>query len=155
MTTQFFLGRIRKALFRYLMAACAVMASPACTYEPASPAASREKDAVPVAAPSPSAASTTGVNARLSFEPDRFESCIPPRPQQAMIRWDATESGASNVNIVILGVDGSEGMFASGGVKGEKISGDWMTPGIVIAVRDAATGKELARTTAGSLLCPR
>ena len=70
-----------------------------------------------------------------------------------MIRWDATKSGAAAVDVVIIGSDGVVGEFAKGGQVGEKVSGPWMSPGIVIAVRDGTTGAELTRTIGASKPC--
>lgn len=91
--------------------------------------------------------------ATLSFEPEAFEDCSPVKGETAMIRWDATKSGAAGVDIVIIGADGVVGQFAWGGAVGEKESGPWMTPGIVIVVRDKASGRELTRTVGGSEPC--
>ncbi len=129
------LSRSRKAMHRCVVVEGVVTASSASTYDPVSRPAGRQEQAAPASAASAPVAAAPGDKARLIFEPGGFESCVPPRPQQA----------------VILRADVSEGIFASGGVEGEEISGERMTPGLVIAVWDATTGAELARTLAGNL----
>lgn len=112
-------------------------------------------DATPAPAANPTAVATPPAEAlaTLSFEPDAFEDCSPVKGETAMIRWDATKSGSTAVDIVTIGADGVIGKFATGATAGEKESGPWMTPGIIIAVRDSASGAELTRTVGGSKPC--
>ena len=135
--------RICVILLVLSIAACNSEQKPASTDVNPNPAA----DAIAVATPPAEALAT------LSFEPEAFEDCSPLKGDTAMIRWDATKSGAPNVDVVIIGSDGVVGEFAKGGMVGEKESGPWMSPGIVIAVRDSASGAELARTVGASKPC--
>jgi len=135
--------RISALLLGLTLAACNSDPKPASTDVKPAPAAS----AAAVSTPPAEAGAT------LTFEPDAFEDCSPPKGETAMIRWDATKSGAAAVDIVTIGADGEVGKFASGGAVGEKESGPWMTPGIVIAVRDSASGTELTRTVGASRPC--
>jgi hypothetical protein len=126
----------------------------ACNYQPQPSDQAVAPAATPDAA-APIAEAPAASSATLTFTPAAFEACDPPEAEVATIRWDASESGAQAVDVVIVGADGSTGTFASGDVVGEKDSGAWMQPGVVIAVRDHASGNELARTVAGSLPCSR
>ena len=135
--------RISFLLLCLTLAACNSEQKPVSTDPKPAPAAD-----APVAATPPVPALAT-----LSFEPSAFENCSPLKGETAMIRWDASKSGAVTVDIVTIGSDGVVGKFASGGAVGEKESGPWMTPGIVIAVRDSATGAELVRTLGESKPC--
>jgi len=134
--------RISFLLLSLTLAACNSEQKPAVTD------AKPEAASAPVAATPPAPALAT-----LSFEPSAFENCSPLKGETAMIRWDASKSGAVTVDIVTIGSDGVVGKFATGGAVGEKESGPWMSPGIVIAVRDSATGKELVRTLGESKPC--
>jgi len=135
--------RICVLLLGLSLAACNSEQKPASSDAQPAPAT----DATAVATPPAEALAT------LSFEPEAFEDCSPLKGETAMIRWDATKSGAAAVDIIIIGSDGVVGEFAKGGAVGEKESGPWMSPGIVIAVRDSASGAELARTVGASKPC--
>lgn len=91
--------------------------------------------------------------AKVWFEPATLENCTPPVSAVAMINWDATATGAKDVDIKLLGRDGLETLFATSKPIGSKESGHWMLPGSTIVLRDHDTGAELGRGIVGSEPC--
>lgn len=116
------------------------------TPAPATSETAASPDPAPVEAPKPA-------TAKVTFEPEMFEDCTPPKYVVATVSWDATASGVPNVDVKTVGADGSEGLFATGAPVGSKQTDAWVGPGSTIVVRNRETGEELGRGVAGSKPC--
>jgi len=97
----------------------------------------------------PATPSTT----RVWFDPAALEDCAPP--QVGSIHWDASKSSAKTVDVKIVRSDGGENLFATDGPVGSQVTEPWMRPGLLVIVRDHATGAELGRKTVAEKPCSR
>ena len=111
----------------------------------------KDGGAGPVAA---TAGHSSGRTATLSADPDSVEACHPGKHPSSLLRWDATDSGASAVVLTVFNPkDGSEKQFGRGGPVGSKQSGPWLRQGVVFKLRNADTKAELASVTIKTVSC--
>jgi hypothetical protein len=102
------------------------------------------------AAPTVSTPSASGI---VRFEPTTLPNCSPPSASKVLVSWDVGQKGGELIDIEILGAEGGEELFATGGRQGSKETGPWMLPGSTLIARDHATGTELGRGSIGSGPC--
>ncbi|KFN42615.1 hypothetical protein [Arenimonas oryziterrae] len=122
-----------------ILAALSGFALVACT-------ASREPESA-AAAP---VANQAGVEFVLT--PAAMRACEAPINATVSWRVDAS-TGTSEVRVVTVDGDGVERLFSDGGGTGSQNTGNWVTPAIVLILRDRASGRELGRTRMQSLPC--
>jgi hypothetical protein len=101
---------------------------------------------------SPSTA-TLPATSMVRFEPSTLPDCSPPSASKVLVLWDVGQAGGELVDIKIVGANGAEELFATGGRQGSKETGPWMLPGSTLVARDHATGTELGRASIGSGAC--
>ncbi|MEJ7746213.1 MAG: hypothetical protein WKF61_05575 [Luteimonas sp.] len=95
----------------------------------------------------------TPSTATVWFDPAALEDCAPP--QVGTIHWDASKSSAETIDVKIVRGDGGENLFATNGPVGSQVTQPWMRPGLLVIVRDHATGAELGRKTVAAKPCSR
>ena len=115
--------------------------------------ATADLPATPVAGIAATAAATATTTATVSFDPAAMEDCAPP--QVGTIHWDASKSSAESVDVKIVREDGGENLFASNGPVGSQVTEPWLRAGLLVIVRDQATGAELGRNTVAGKPCSR
>jgi len=91
--------------------------------------------------------------AKVWFDPAEMEDCALPRV--GTIHWDASKSGAEQIDVKIVTVDGSENLFATDGPVGSQITQPWLRAGLLVILRDHASGAELGRKTMAARPCTR
>lgn len=69
------------------------------------------------------------------------------------VAWHVPDPDVEQVAVYLVGANGEERIFAKGGTAGEKVAGRWLRAGMSFVVRDAADGRELARTTLSAPDC--
>lgn len=97
--------------------------------------------------------STPPATGMVRFEPSALPDCSPPSASKVLVIWDVGQAGGELVDIKIVGAEGVEELFATGGRQGSKETGPWMLPGSTLVARDHATGIELDRASIGSGAC--
>lgn len=95
----------------------------------------------------------TPPTATVRFDPAVLEDCAPPRI--GTIHWDASKSSAETVDVKIVRGDGGENLFATYGPVGSQVTEPWLRAGLLVIVRDHATGAELGRNTVAAKPCSR
>jgi len=116
-----------------------------------------EVGATPGLPATPAAGTTTAATATATatvwFVPAALEDCAPP--QVGTIHWNASKSSAESVDVKIVREDGGENLFASNGPVGSQVTEPWLRAGLLVIVRDQATGVELGRNTVAGKPCSR
>lgn len=137
---------ILAALSGFALVACTASREP----ESAAATAPVAQTAAPVAAAAAPVANQAGVEFLLT--PAAMRACEAPINATVSWRVDAS-TGTSEVRVVTVDGDGVERLFSDGGGTGSQNTGNWMTPAIVLILRDRASGRELGRTRMQSLPC--
>lgn len=126
------------------MAACNQSQQPApVTKAPSEvqPAATAPVATAPAAAPT------------IWFEPAAVSACD-KAPVKVVVHWNARSvAGIKRVEVRPLGPGGKESLFVLGGPLGHRETGDWMTPGRQMILRDHADGKEIGRAKLDGVAC--
>lgn len=93
------------------------------------------------------------VSNRLWFEPAGVSACG-SGTDVVTVNWDAsTIAGVAAVEISLVNGEGGETLFAATGPSGSKDTGPWAHAGTVMKLRDAATGRDLAKATIAGIPC--
>jgi hypothetical protein len=108
--------------------------------------------ASPASAPAVTAASApTGP---VTIEPASLASC--EKGEVVTVRWDIRKDHPDVKEIEVWTGSATHPLtlFAASGIAGEAKTGPWAGPGSIFAVKDRATGQELARATVQGPACP-
>lgn len=116
---------------------------------------------LPPPAPEAEAPSATGVaDARIVVPQTRFIRAEPAELSncdftKVTLKWDASGAGMPIAVVEIHAGDATStpGLFAAGGITGEKETGPWVRPGSTFSLRDKATGNELEKLVIGGPRC--
>ncbi len=69
------------------------------------------------------------------------------------LTWNVKDKGANKVVLYVIGKNGVERNFGSGGPVGRKQTGPWLVPGLMFRVRDPATKADVGSVTIGEKQC--
>ena len=126
-------------------------------------ACSKDGSEATVAAPTPEASAsnaTSVADARIVVPQTRFIHSEPAElPNcdftKVTLKWDASGAGIPIAVVEIYAGDATStpGLFAAGGITGEKETGPWVRPGSTFSLRDKATGNELEKLVIGGPRC--
>jgi hypothetical protein len=149
------LSRLSAILLAASLAACAPSPPAPDAGASTAPAPAEAAATAPAGTPATTtAAAPKAEHGALWFEPAALSACGAGK-DVATVSWDATGfPGVTAIKVIALEKGGLEGNFAAAGNTGSKQSGPWMHAGTTMVLRDAATGKELARAVMGSVPCP-
>lgn len=84
---------------------------------------------------------------------DPSELCAGKARGQATLAWNVKDTGVRQVNLYLVGRNGKERRFASGGPIGGKMSGRWLMPGTAFVLRASNDAHELGRVVIGKKQC--
>lgn len=115
----------------------------------------------PAPTPEASPSSATEVaDARVVVPQTRFIHAEPAELTnceftKVTLKWDASGAGIPIAVVEIHAGDATStpGLFAAGGITGEKETGPWVRPGSTFSLRDKATGNELEKLVIGGPRC--
>jgi hypothetical protein len=90
----------------------------------------------------------------MTIDPASLSSCT--TGAIVTVRWDirAAHPGVKEIEVWTGSVTHPLTLFAAGAPSGEAKTGLWAGPGSIFAVKDRATGQELARATVQGPTCP-
>jgi hypothetical protein len=94
---------------------------------------------------SPARIAEIKASGKTGFWIDAPEFC--PGHRVGVLTWNVESSGAEKVVVYVVGKDGKEQNFGRGGPVGERQTGEWLKPGLVFRLRNAAGGAELGSIT--------
>jgi hypothetical protein len=108
----------------------------------------------PAAAPVKTEAEVSNGPNTLVIKPGHVFACDGRDRAVSTISWRSTDPAVSRVAIKVQAPEGGESkVFTIGGSEGSAETGNWMTPGVRVAMVDEPTGKELASHTVTAYPC--
>ncbi|MEO6138029.1 MAG: hypothetical protein ABIP11_05085 [Luteimonas sp.] len=89
----------------------------------------------------------------VSIDPATLSSCT---GAIVTVRWDirAAHPDVKEIEVWTGSATHPLTLFAAGAPSGEAKTGQWAGPGSIFAIKDKASGQELARATAQGPACP-
>lgn len=144
-----------RALSACLLAGCLITFVAACDRDAGpSPAPATPSTTAAPAVSSTAAAPVAAAPAPLLwFEPAAVRVCDKD-PVKVLVHWNARSvQGIKSVEVRALGPGGKEVLFVHGGPLGQRETGEWMTAGRQMLLRDHADGRELGRAKLEALPC--
>jgi hypothetical protein len=105
-------------------------------------------------APAPAGAAAPAPTGPVTLDPASFSSC--QTGAVVTVRWDIRKEHPKVKEIEVWTGSTSHPLtlFAASAPAGEAKTGAWAGPGSIFAVKDRATGQELARATVQGPACP-
>lgn len=146
---------------RFVLLLCATLGVVACSGQSdGGPAVTARPEGAAPAAPAPAAVAikteaevSNGPNT-LVIKPGHVFACDGRDRAVSTISWRSTDPAVSRVAIKVQAAEGGESkVFTIGGSEGSAETGNWMTPGVRVAMVDEPTGKELASHTVTAFPC--
>ena len=138
---------------------CAILGVAACSGQsdggPAVTARPEGANAQPAAAaPVNTEAEVSNGPNSMMIKPGHVFACDGRDRAVSTISWRSTDPAVSRIAIKVQAPEGGEGkVFTIGGSEGSAETGNWMTPGVRVAMVDDATGRELASHTVTAFPC--
>lgn len=142
----------------YVVLLCAALGVVACSGQsdggPAVTARPEGPSSQPAAAPVKTEAEVSKGPNSMVIKPGHVFACDGRDRAVSTISWRSTDPAVSRVAIKVQAAEGGESkVFTIGGSEGSAETGNWMTPGVRVAMVDEPTGKELASHTVTAFPC--
>lgn len=89
---------------------------------------------------------------RFCAKPSTVRRCEVSKGVRTTLFWDVSDSGASSVVVYVVDKKGIDQHFGKGGLRGSKLTGPWLSPGIQFKIKDEQ-GQELNSLTIDGVEC--